>query len=411
MSSIFSLGYASYHLALRIASPFIPKASKWLKGRKRIQSDLSELKENDRVIWIHAASMGEYEMARPILNGLREKYPNHKLVVTFFSPSGYEARRNDPAHDFACYFPHDYKSSARQFLNLIHPEIAIFIKYEFWPNMMTECLRRDIPLAVVSATFRENHFVFGRFGKSIRNLLSKASLISVQDSKSLELLQKFGFSNAVLSGDPRFDNVIQLSKTEYSRPDLEKFIDFRTTLIAGSCWTEDEDVILPQIMSHTSLAFILVPHDISESNVSRLMNRLPAPAYRWSKRNEISNPEDYRILVVDTIGELRAMYSYSQMAFVGGGYKTGLHNILEPASYGKPVFFGPEHSKFWEAEAMIQAGGAFEIDNRKTLSSHLDKFIKQPAAMEEAGRNARTFVEKNAGAGETIIRLLSSYMS
>lgn len=406
MTIFYSIGYTAYKWAVQLASIINPKAKKWVEGRSHIFSDLEGISKSDKIIWIHAASMGEYEMARPVMEELKSNAPDHKILVTFFSPSGYETRKTDSAHDFACYFPHDYRQNATKFIEHVNPVMAVFVKYEFWPNMLSVCFDNHIPVNLISATFRKNHFIFSAFGKSIQKLLKRFSAISVQDETSKLLLEENGFTNVTLTGDGRFDNVLKLAETEYKRPELEAFIDYRQSLIAGSCWTEDEDVVLPQIMAHTSLAVILVPHDVSESNIKRLMGRIPAPAYRWSERSKIENPGDYRVLVVDTVGELRAMYSHASIAFVGGGFKSGLHNILEPASYSVPVFFGPKHEKFWEAKAMINAGGASDIQTSKEFTKTLNTFVMYPQKASEMGEKARKFVESNAGAGRAITELL-----
>ncbi|TNE30767.1 MAG: 3-deoxy-D-manno-octulosonic acid transferase [Bacteroidetes bacterium] len=406
MTIFYSIGYAAYKWAVQLASIVNPKAKKWVEGRSHIFSDLEGISTSDKIIWIHAASMGEYEMARPVMERLKVEAPDHKILVSFFSPSGYESRKADPAHDYACYLPHDYRRNAAEFIQHVQPVMAVFVKYEFWPNILTACFENDIPVNLISATFRKDHFIFSAFGKPIQKLLKKFTVISVQDETSESLLLEKGFANVTRTGDGRFDNVLKLAETEYNRPELEAFIDYRQSLIAGSCWREDEDVVLPQIMAHTSLAVILVPHDVSESNIVRLMKRLPAPAYRWSQRSQIENPGEYRVLVVDTIGELRAMYSHASIAFVGGGYKTGLHNILEPASYSVPVFFGPVHHKFWEAQEMINAGGAQEIENPKTFTKALNTLVMYPQKATEMGARARNFVEKHAGAGRAITELL-----
>lgn len=406
MLFLYSTGYTLYKWALFAASLFNAKAKKWRKGRGSIYDDLANISNSDRIAWFHAASLGEFEMARPVIERFKKAKPDFKLLVTFFSPSGYEARHNDPLIDFASYFPHDHKKDMNQFLEFTHPEIAVFVKYEFWPNALKACLQRDIPISLISSTFRENHFIFKGFGKPIQELLKKFRVISTQNELSKELLLSHGFTNVVCTGDGRFDNVLKLALTKYDKPELDAFIDRREAFIAGSCWKEDEDVVLPQIMGHPSLKFILVPHDISEGNIRRLEHRIPAPFFRWSQRKSISNPEEYRVLIVDTIGELRAMYSKANIAFVGGGYKTGLHNILEPASYGLPVLFGPLHQKFWEAQAMIDAQGALEIRTKMDLKKQLKTWVAQPQKAEAMGTQARLFVENHRGAGDAITALL-----
>lgn len=410
MISLYRFGYILYKLAAICISPFNAKAAKWVRGRRHIQKDLGGINPGDKIIWLHAASVGEYEMGRPVMQRLKTEFPDYKILVTFFSPSGYDHLKEDPLHDFCCYLPHDTPKATRRFLDIARPAISIFIKYEFWPTLIRAALKREIPVCLISATFREKQFVFTSLGAPLRKLLQQTSAISVQDAKSRDLLMHKGFTNVTLTGDGRFDNVTELAKKEYKVDYLERFIDHRPVLVAGSCWPEDEDIVLPQIMRQTQMVFILVPHDVSPSNIRRLTSRLPASHLLWSKRDETSNPEDYRILIVDTVGELRAMYSYADVAFVGGGFKTGLHNILEPASYGKAVFFGPKHHKFWEAKALIEAGGAVEIHKPEDLNTYLEQMASNRKEIHKMGTTARGFTEENTGAGEAIAGLIRQFL-
>lgn len=409
MIFIFRIAYRLYASLISISAWFNPKAKEWKAGRRRIYEDVKNI-QGESILWFHAASLGEYEMGRPTMKALKEKYPNKKILVTFFSPSGYIHRKDDPAHDFACYLPHDTNSATKRFLNTVNPELAIFIKYDFWPTLLKNCLDQNIPTAVISSTFRENHFIFSPFGKSIRNLLQRFNLIAVQEGKSAELLNKRGFQNVVVTGDGRFDNVIRLASEEFHNATIEKFCQHSPTFIGGSVWEEDEDQILPQILRHPYLNFILAPHEVSSRNVDRLMHRLPAPGIRLSEVKEVADLENYKVLVIDSIGLLSKLYRFGQFAFVGGGYKTGLHNILEPAVYGLPVFFGPKHDKFWEAEALIRNGGAFEIDSPERLNQHLQKLTDSEAKRSEVGLIASTFIKDNAGASEKTAALLSQLL-
>lgn len=405
MLTFFRIAYRFYAFAIRIASLFNPKAKEWISGRKRITQDLEGI-EGESIIWFHAASLGEYEMGKPTMNRLKEAFPDKKLLVTFFSPSGYQHRKGDPTHDFACYLPHDTPGAAKDFLDRVNPQMAIFIKYDFWPTLLKETIKRKVPTSVISATFRKNQFVFSNFGQPIHKLLHQFSLIAVQNSQSKELLLDKGFTNVELTGDGRFDNVLRLESEAFEHKIIERFCSERQTLIGGSIWEEDEDRILPQIMRHTYLNFLLAPHDISEGNIKRLASRLPTSHALLSELDESSNLEDVRVLIIDSIGILSRVYRYGAFAFVGGGYKTGLHNILEPAVYSMPVFFGPEHDKFWEAEALMRAGGGFEIKAVEDLDSLLKRMADSEAKRSEAGTLAYDFVRSNAGASEETAKLL-----
>ncbi|NVK04229.1 MAG: 3-deoxy-D-manno-octulosonic acid transferase [Flavobacteriia bacterium] len=409
MLPLFRITYRLYALAIRLVSPFNPKAKEWSRGRSRIREDLKGI-ESHSILWFHAASLGEYEMGKPTMIKLKEAFPEKKLLVTFFSPSGYLHKKDDSTHDFACYLPHDTTKQVQDFLNLVNPEMAVFIKYDFWPTLLKECITKRIPTSVISATFRKKQFVFSSLGLSIRKLLHQFDLIAVQDSRSKELLLSKGFTNVELTGDGRFDNVSQLSKGEFENEYLKAFCSERQTFFGGSIWEEDEEMILPQIMRHPYLNFVLAPHDVSEGNVHRLANRIPAPFVKLSEVSSETNLEDIRVLIIDSIGLLSRAYRLGSFAFVGGGYKTGLHNILEPAVYEQPVFFGPQHEKFWEAEALIRAGGGFEVNSVEDLSSLLKKMTDSETVRSEAGALAYQFVMSNTGASAKTAKLLSEQL-
>ncbi|KAB2810317.1 3-deoxy-D-manno-octulosonic acid transferase [Phaeocystidibacter luteus] len=406
MLGFFQLGYAAYRTVANLTAPFNEKAQKWVAGRKQIYIDLADLSTSDKVLWFHAASLGEYEMGRPVLLKMKERYPEKKILVTFFSPSGYENRKHDSALDFACYLPHDQTRSVKKFLDRVNPEIAVFIKYEFWPVILKELISRKVPTSVISATFRENQFLFSNWAVSLRKLLHHFKLISVQDGRSQEILLSKGFTNVELTGDGRFDNVIRLFDEDFEHPVIEKFANERETIVGGSIWEEDEEVLLPQINRHPYFNFLLAPHDVSKSNVQRLLKRIPANAVLLSECDEQTDLQDVKVLIIDSIGVLSRAYRFGRIAYVGGGFKTGLHNILEPAVYSLPVIYGPQHGKFWEAEGLQRAGGGFSIKSQEEVDALLKKWGDYPAERETAGLAAREFILQNAGASEKTAELL-----
>ncbi len=410
MTAFYQFGYQLYRFALNLASPFHPKARAWVRGRRQLWRDLDSIPTKKRVAWFHAASLGEYEMAKPVIASLKEQVPDLFILVTFFSPSGYEHHQGEGLVDLATYLPHDTAGSAQRFLEKIKPKIAVFVKYEFWPNIMKACLTSKVPITVISANFRDNQFLFRPLGRSLRSLLQQASFIGVQNESSLHVLEQHEFSNMTVTGDSRFDNVSKLAREDYRLEHLEDWFKLRPTIICGSIWKEDEEVLLPQIMRHPYFNFILAPHDVSKGNVDRLIRSLPATAMKWSSRSSSTREEDIRILVLDTIGQLSRVYRYGQIAFVGGGFKTGLHNILEPAVYGLPVLFGPEHQKFWEAKAMIKAGGGFEVHSMEDCNILLRKFSDQAATLQEASKNAADFVQSHGGAAEKTVTALKEVL-
>lgn len=406
MIGVYRLGYQLYRLGVNLASPFHEKAKKWVQGRKSIFEDIAQIPANKKVIWFHAASLGEYEMGRPVIAKLREQHPEHFILVTFFSPSGYENRKDDDLIDLATYLPHDTASSAKKFLEKVNPVLAVFIKYEFWPSILKECFNRSIPVNVISATFREGQFIFSSLGRPILKLLSRSTFIGVQDQSSLDLLKFKGFTNAVLTGDSRFDNVMRLSHESYSVPALEDWFNMKPTIVCGSIWPEDEEILLPQIMRHPYFNFVLAPHDVKASNVRRLRDRLPAKSVTWSELDGSEIDDETPIMILDTIGQLSRLYRFGKIAYVGGGFKTGLHNILEPAAYGMPVLFGPQHQKFWEAEAMKQAGGGFEVHSVEEVNALLQRFGDRTDVLANASQAALQFVRDHAGATELTVQHL-----
>lgn len=409
MTGLFRAAYSLYRFTATAISPFNAKAKKWVEGRKSIANDLAGLKQSDHVMWFHAASLGEYEMGRPLLLEMKRRFPEAVILVTFFSPSGYEHRKNDSAHDFASYLPHDNPRAVRKFLDLAHPTSLTLVKYEFWPVLIGECLKRGVATSVVSATFRQNQFLFGPFGGTLRKLLGEFKMIAVQNESSKNVLEENGFKNVVLTGDGRFDNVLRLESESFEHPILEAFCQERDTLIGGSIWKEDEDVLLPHIIRFPHLNFLLAPHDVSKSNVQRLIERIPSTCLKLSECDENTSFEDVRVLVVDSIGILSKAYRFGKLAFVGGGFKTGLHNILEPAVYGLPVAFGPQHAKFWEAQALIDAGGATQVTTIEDAKIWLESMSKGGNTYRTASNATQSFVNKNAGSTQRTADILTEY--
>jgi len=380
-----------------------------MDGRATTYSKLkSIISENDKVLWMHCASLGEFEQGRPILEKLKSQYPNHKLVLTFFSPSGYEVRKNYEAVDVVCYLPLDSQKKAKQFLNLVHPELAIFVKYEFWPNLLRELQNRKIKTILVSGIFRKEQAFFKWYGSWMRKSLMAFSHFFVQDQNSEKLLNSINFHNVTVSGDTRFDRVFEITKQNNQLDFIAAFINNVYTLVAGSTWKEDEDLLVHYINNHASEdeKFIIAPHNINEKEIESLMKSISKKAVLFSEK-EREDLKGFQVLIVDTIGILTKIYSYASIAYVGGGYtKSGIHNVLEPATFGVPIVMGPNYQKFNEACELVENEACFVVDNSQKLSVLLKEFFHENQKRKKAGSNALNYVINKTGATSKILNYL-----
>jgi 3-deoxy-D-manno-octulosonic-acid transferase len=411
MKGLYSLFIQSYSTLVKgVALTGNEKAIDWVKGRKEIMARLKAFgPEAQSILWIHAASLGEFEMARPLIKKLKNAYPKDKIVVTFFSPSGYNALVDDSDIDLALYLPIDKKKETREFLELLNPKLAIFVKYEFWPNLLDQIILKDIPFFIASATFRRDHLLFKPWGKFIASRVAKAQKIFVQDPVSEELLKNHGYTNGLLSGDGRFDNVQRIASEEISFPEIERFLDGQKAIIMGSSWPEDEDQVYPLIRQFPQYKFIFAPHDISAKHVSQISESIPTRVLTYSELKEHPQPEDFQILILDTIGMLSRVYAYAHLAFVGGGFKQGLHNILEPLAHGVPTAYGPNHEKFWEANAAAENGGGKIIHNTTDLREWISFFREDFEYQKERSR-ALEFIQKHSGATQKMFDSIHSFL-
>jgi 3-deoxy-D-manno-octulosonic-acid transferase len=384
---------------------FNPKARKWIAGRRNIFRRLeSSLAGSSSVIWMHCASLGEFEQGRPVLEKLRSEYPRHKILLTFFSPSGYEVRKDYKGADWIFYLPMDGPRNARRFLEIVNPALVIFVKYEFWYYYLKKIKYRNIPLLLISALFWKEMSFFKWYGAIQRKMLSRFDHLFVQDRKSLELIEGIGLAAiASISGDTRFDRVINIAESVGQLPLIEKFIDNNPLIVVGSSWPEDEEVLANAMQSHLAkgIKLILAPHEISEKHLSSINELFPA-SVRFSQL-DISNAAQASILIIDNIGLLSRLYKYATITYIGGGFGKGIHNTLEAAVYGKPVVFGPVFHKFKEAADLIQAGGAFTVSNANECSNIFDKILNDKQAFEIACARSREYVYSNRGATRRII--------
>lgn len=390
---------------LKIVALFSPKIKLFTEGRVTVFDTLSQnINPTDKTIWFHSASLGEYEQGLPIMEKMREVYPQHKIVLTFFSPSGYEIRKNTNAADVVVYLPLDTQANAMKFMDLVHPEKAFFIKYEFWPNYLRELKERDVKTYLISGLFRKKQVFFKWYGGFYRDALKTFSHFFVQDESSKMLLHTIGYNNVTISGDTRYDRVSQILERDNNLPFIEEFIADRTVIVFGSSWPKDEALFIDFINNSAGLKFIIAPHNIKPEQITALKNSIRKSVILFSEK-EGKNPADFDVFIINTIGILGKIYSYADVAYVGGGFGTsGLHNILEPAAFGVPVIIGPNHAKFPEAVALVNMGGVMAAAGKNQLEDALALLTQNEDERYEKGHIAGTFVSMNRGAVKVIMR-------
>jgi 3-deoxy-D-manno-octulosonic-acid transferase len=391
---------------LQIVAVFSPKMKLFVDGRKTVFTTLqSKINSEDKTIWFHAASLGEYEQGLPVIEKIKEKFPAHKIVITFFSPSGYEVRKNNTVADVTVYLPLDTKSNAQQFLKIVHPEMVFFIKYEYWPNYLNELKKQNIKTYLISGIFREKQAFFKWYGGFYRNALQAFDYFFVQNESSKKLLQSIGFTNVKISGDTRFDRVVSILERDNSLDFIEQFKNNTITIVIGSSWPKDESLLVNYInQSSNEVKFIIAPHNIKSEQIQELKNSITKKSLLFSEKSN-KNLSEYNVFIIDTIGILTKIYSYADIAYVGGGFgNPGVHNILEPATFGVPIVIGPNFSHFAEATALVNMTGCVSISNQKELNEIFDNLIQNPDERFEKGHICNTFVNMNKGATEVILK-------
>ncbi|HEY4655217.1 MAG TPA: glycosyltransferase N-terminal domain-containing protein [Cyclobacteriaceae bacterium] len=399
----------------RVAGLFNPKARRFVSGRKDLLSKISMAFAGNTspVIWVHCASLGEFEQGRPIIEKCREAYPQHTILLTFFSPSGYEVQKEFNKADFVFYLPLDTVTNARRFIQATRPVLAIFVKYEFWYHFVTELSRRQVPVLSVSAIFRKEQLFFKWYGNFYRTILRSFDHFFVQNDESVRLLQSISITRCTKAGDTRFDRVFQIVSQAEEIPLARNFKGRDQVLVIGSAWPDDMKVLTPFINNKAgsgALKFIIAPHEISESFVSTIIDSLEVTSIRYSAIRDANVPNDARVLIIDNIGMLSRLYRYGEFAFIGGAFGDGLHNILEAACYGVPVFFGNRnYRKFGEATELIDRGGAFAVADYPDLLAQYDA-ICSPDNYRRARQVTREYVEENLGATETIMNYCATIL-
>ena len=394
---------------LKIVALFSPKMALFVKGRKDVFKTLeAKIQANDKSIWFHAASLGEYEQGLPVIEKIKEKYPSHKIIVTFFSPSGYEVRKNNTVANCTVYLPLDTQKNAKQFIELTNPELVFFIKYEYWPNYLNELKKRNIKTYLISGILRENQAFFKWYGGFYRKSLDAFDFFFVQNESSKQLLQSLGHQNVLVSGDTRFDRVSTILEKNNTLDFIAEFKDNKITVVVGSSWPKDEEIIAQYInqYSNENVKFIIAPHNIKAEQIANLKTLITKPTVLFSEK-ENQSLSDQQVFIIDTIGILTKIYSYADIAYVGGGFgNPGIHNILEPATFGIPIVIGPNYSHFAEATALVKLEGCVSIANNKDLLETFDDLIYKPDIRFQKGAICRQFVQQNKGATAIILNHL-----
>lgn len=400
--------------SLWLASWLNPKARAFVSGRKKLWSKLRiSLSGNTApIVWVHCASLGEFEQGRPIIEAFKKEMPQYKVLLSFFSPSGYEVRKNYAQADYVFYLPIDTPANARRWVSMVQPALTIFVKYEFWFNYTEELRKRNLPLISVSAIFRPSQAFFQNYGKAMRAILRNFNFFFVQTHDSGKLLKSIGITNYMLAGDTRFDRVHQITQSKEEIPVAKKFKRDEKVMVAGSCWPEDIDVLAP-LINERQLKFIIAPHEIDDEFLSSIQKMLEVNSVRYSQAIDMDERtlEEFQVLLIDNIGMLSRLYRYGEFAYIGGAFGKGLHNILEAACYGIPIFFGNKnYQKFNEANDLIMRGGAFEVADFSDLKAKYE-MVNIPETFLLACEVTRSYVEENLGATDKIISYCRKILS
>jgi 3-deoxy-D-manno-octulosonic-acid transferase len=408
MSGLYFFVIRIYILLLKISTGFSEKAHLWVEGRVDWKAKLSAAIPKDKeVCWIHCASLGEFEQGRPVIEAIRQENPEIFILLTFFSPSGYEVRKKYPLVNFVAYLPPDLPNDIDAFIDIVHPKLVIFVKYEFWFGYLTELHRRKIPTLLISSRFRPEQHFFSWYGTWFKNQLNHFTHIHVQDQASSNLLKKIGFTSVTVSGDTRYDRVTDNAVSPAPLPEIEAWLHGRKCLIAGSIWAADDPLMLPWMEKEWAL--IVAPHEVHDSRLGMLDDASGVYSVRYSDLD--TDPQGRKnVLIIDNIGMLLSIYKLGQIAYVGGGFGKGLHNILEPAACGLPVLFGPHHKKFPEAAALEKAGGGKSVKDVKSFRKAFKEF-SDPEELARVSENCRKFVSELTGAKNSIMDSVRLYLN
>lgn len=405
MNALYNISIFLYSILIKITSPFNIKAKQISTGRAQVFNYLkANIRHDKPIVWLHCASLGEFEQGRPVIEAIRKEHPNYRILLTFFSPSGYEIRKNYDQADYICYLPADTPTNAKKLIDLVRPELVFFVKYEFWHHYINQLKKQNIPLFLISAIFRENQLFFKNtwWAKWYRQMLFGFEHLFVQDNQSVELLARIGVSRVTRAGDTRFDRVAEIARNRKQIPLVERFKGNSQLVIAGSTWKPDEELLAQYIHSHPETKFIIAPHETKKVNIERLINLLKTPVvcYTEATENSVLNKQ---VLIIDTIGLLSSIYKYADLAYIGGGFGVGIHNTLEAAIFGMPIVFGPNYLKFNEATSMVKLGVAFPVTDYESLQSVLSPLLYDDQKRNTIAGECTQFTNQNLGATQIIL--------
>ena len=401
---IYNLAMYLLELGVKLAALFSEKPAKMVKGhRDAFELLKSKIDRKARYIWFHAASLGEFEQGRPLIERIRKEYPQYKILQTFFSPSGYEVRKNYDGADIVCYLPIDTPSNVKKFIDLVNPCMVFFVKYEFWHNYLNTLYQKGIPTYSVSSIFRPNQIFFRWYGKGYQQVLKTFAHLFVQNEESKQLLAGIGINNTTVVGDTRFDRVLDICAAAKQLPLVQKFKGDALTFVAGSSWGLDEDIFIKYFNAHPEMKLIIAPHVVNDGHLKEIESKLHRSSIRYTKATE-ENVGEADCLIIDCYGLLSSIYRYGEISYIGGGFGVGIHNVLEAAVYGIPVIFGPNNKKFREAQHLLANKGGFEIHGYDDFEQLMNKFLTDEAYLKQSGKAAGDYVKGNAGAMELILK-------
>ena len=401
---IYNLAMYILELGVKLAALFSDKPAKMVKGHREVFDLLkSKIDRNARYIWFHAASLGEFEQGRPLIERIRKEYPQYKILQTFFSPSGYEVRKNYDGADIVCYLPIDTPSNVKKFVDLVNPCMVFFVKYEFWQNYLNTLYKKGIPVYSVSSIFRPNQIFFRWYGKGYQQVLKTFAHLFVQNEESKQLLAGIGVNNTTVVGDTRFDRVLDICAAAKQLPLVQIFKGDALTFVAGSSWGPDEDIFIKYFNAHPEMKLIIAPHVVNDGHLKEIESKLQRSSIRYTKATE-ENVQQADCLIIDCYGLLSSIYRYGEISYIGGGFGVGIHNVLEAAVYGIPVIFGPNNKKFREAQHLLANKGGFEINGYEDFEQLMNRFLRDEVYLKQSGKAAGDYVKGNAGAMEKIMK-------